>query len=123
MATRDSESSVARYTRIARRVRFGLAAVIGVCFLTLLSSEGATHGLEQAGVTNLLGAAVMIVPIVIMCFFIIDIAGCIVALALREKNDARRWQRLPIGRALAETLVTPALVYLEILGVFWLRSR
>lgn len=65
----------------------------------------------------------MIVPIVIMCFFIIDIAGCIVALALREKNDARRWQRLPIGRALAETLVTPALVYLEILGVFWLRSR
>lgn len=123
MATRSAEPLVARHTRIARRARIGFVAVIGTTLIALLSYERFTHGLEQSGVTELLGATLIIVPIAVLGFFALDVAGCIVSVRFARRHAGGREQGHPLGRALVETLLTPALVYLEILVAAWLRSR
>lgn len=123
MATSGPEASVSWYTRIARRVRLGFAGAIGATFIALLSYEKVTHGLQQSGVTELLGAVLMFVPIVVLCFFVLDVVVCIAFAKFSGKDAAERKNRRHLGRALAETILTPALVYLEIVAAAWLRSR
>lgn len=123
MATRSAEPFIARYTKIARRVRIGFVAAIGATLIALLSYERFTHGLEQSGVTELIGAALMIVPILVLGFSALDVAGCIVSARFARRHAGVRENGYPLGRALVETLLTPALVYLEILAAAWLRSR
>jgi hypothetical protein len=112
-------SKLSRYTRIARRARLGLVAIAGVGLLALLALEASTHGVAQSGALDLLGAAMLILPIVIVCFFSLDAVGCFASWAY----DRRGSHRYGFGRAFVETLVAPALVYLEILGAFWVRAR
>lgn len=123
VATSGPDPSVFWYTRIARRVRLGFAGAIGATFIALLSYEKVTHGLQQSGVTELLGALLMVVPVLVLCFFVIDVVMCIASAMFSGKDAAERETRRHFGRALAETLLTPALVYLEILAAAWLRSR
>lgn len=87
--------------------------------MALLAYEASTRGLHQSGVTDMLAAVLVVLPIAVVCFFVLDVAGCFVAW-VREKSGSHRRE---FGLALAEALVTPVLTYLEILAAFWLRSR
>lgn len=112
-----SDSPLCRYTRSARRVRLVLVALTGAFYLYLLARGASTHGQRQAGVSYLLMGSLTVVPVVGACFTIADAIGCLVAWG-RAKG---RGQRGGLVVALAEVLLTPVLIYLEILGTLWLR--
>lgn len=114
-----NDSMLFRYTRIARKARLGLVAIAGVGLGGLLTLEASTHGVAHSGAMDLLGAAMLILPVVVVCFFTFDAVGLFASWVYDKKSG----RPTGFGRSLVETLVAPALVYLEILGAFWLRAQ